>query len=44
MNTTLRNILNSAFAILSMIAIFAFLLLTHPIVVTMITDEIIPVH
>jgi hypothetical protein len=43
MNTTLRTILKPTVAILSLIVFFAFLLLTHPIVVNVLADEIVPV-
>jgi hypothetical protein len=43
MNPTLRNTLNYAFGLLSLVAIFILLLLTHP-VVHVLADEIIPVH
>jgi hypothetical protein len=44
MNTTLNTILKQTVTILSLITLFAFLVLTHPIVVHVLADEIVPVR
>lgn len=44
MNMTMRNILTSVLAILSLITLFAFMLMTHPLVIHVLADEIVPVR
>ncbi len=44
MNQTLHTLLNSTLALLSLIALLAFLFLTHPLVINVLADEIIPVR
>lgn len=43
-NITLRNILGSILIMVTLVSMLAFLLLTHPLVVNILADEIIPVH